>query len=579
MREPLKVAHVVLSLSPGGLERVVCTLVASPRMQAAKPLIYCLETAGELAKGIEADGGRVVAMRRRPGFDVKLFFRLARLFRQERLRVIHTHGLDSLWYAGTAAWLARVPIRIHTQHNSRLIAATLKDRLKFRLAARAMTSVVPVSREVERVVRLLGAPAARVQTILNGVRTPEVVSSGVAGSGNPVVGVVARLSPEKGVHILLEAMPAVLRDVPAARLLVLGDGPERARLEALAGTLGIKGSVEFVGYREDVESWLPRFDVFVLPSLTEGIPLALLEAMASARAVVATAVGGVPEVVCNGESGILTSPGDPPALAAAIVKLLRDGQERLRLGAAAARRVREDFSEEAMSGAYRRLYTGDPPEKGWQRFIKRHILGALPARRILWRGRPDRPHVALTFDDGPDNVYTPRILDCLRHYDARATFFLVGEKVRREPSVVERILAEGHEIGNHSYSHPDFAALTLRQAVREIETTEDALRNATAGRSLPLFRPPKGKLNLASLGAAWRKGMTVVMWSVDLKDFRAEAASEIRADVARREIRAGDIILYHGQSAAAIDALPDVVETALKNGLKAVPISPLGARR
>jgi glycosyltransferase involved in cell wall biosynthesis/peptidoglycan/xylan/chitin deacetylase (PgdA/CDA1 family) len=577
MQPPTKLAHVVLSLSPGGLERVVCALAASSQMKPLAQSVYVLDEAGRLAGAVEQAGGRVIATRRHPGFDIGGIFRLARSFRADNVQVVHTHGLDPLFYGGLAAWLARVPIRIHTQHNSRLGDAGWKQRLKFRIAARAMTAIVAVSREVERVVLRFGAPPDRTGIILNGVAASRFTPVSAPSAAAPVVGTVARLSPEKGADTLVEAFAAILPSYPGARLMIVGDGPERARLEGQANSLGLRDSVEFLGYRPDVAACLRQFDVFVLPSLTEGIPLALLEAMAAERAVVATAVGGVPEVIEDGESGILTPPAEPASMAVAIGNLLSDPSRRLALGARAAARVRERFGEDTMARAYFRLYTGDPPEKRWKRFVKRRLLTTLPTRRILWRGRKDRPQVSLTFDDGPDELYTPRILDCLRHYGARATFFLVGEKVRREPSLVERILAEGHEIGNHSYSHPDFGTLRWRDALQEVQTAEDALREAGQCCSSFLFRPPRGKLNLATLAAPWLKKMTVVMWSVDLKDFRAETALEIRAALSGRTIRSGEIILYHGRSAASLEALPYVIEAALDGGRKAVPVSVLGA--
>ena len=227
-----------------------------------------------------------------------------------------------------------------------------------------------------------------------------------------------------------------------------------------------------------------------------------------------------------------------------------------------------------MAVAYRELYTREPLGPSWKRSLKR-ALHLLPGRWILWSGRPAAANIALTFDDGPDAVATPRILDLLKFYNARATFFLVGEKAAAERALVRRILDEGHEIGNHSFSHPDFGALTCREAMREIERTE-AVLTRVAGRRSRLFRPPKGKLSLGSLAAAWRKGMTVVMWSVDLKDFRAKAPGEIATALRLNPIRSGDIVLYHGTNGAALEALPLVLEQALNGSRKAVCVSQVG---
>jgi peptidoglycan/xylan/chitin deacetylase (PgdA/CDA1 family) len=313
--------------------------------------------------------------------------------------------------------------------------------------------------------------------------------------------------------------------------------------------------------------------VFVLPSLTEGIPLALLEAMAARLPVVATAVGGVPEVVVHGESGILVPPGDSAALGDALTALLAQPERRARLAEQAQRRVGERFGLEAMARAYRRLYFAEPPERRWKRAGKA-MLRRLPRRWLLWRGNGARAEIALTFDDGPDPRFTPQILDLLRRYGVRATFFVVGERALAHPSLVRRIVAEGHEIGSHSHTHPDFARLSWREARAEIAGARAAIEQLQGG-PCRLFRPPRGKLCWQSLAGAWRDGLTVVMWSVDLKDFRAETPAAILDFLAARPLRAGDVVLYHETNAAALAALPGLIEAALAESRRAVPVSRL----
>jgi glycosyltransferase involved in cell wall biosynthesis len=162
-----------------------------------------------------------------------------------------------------------------------------------------------------------------------------------------VIGTVARLSPQKALHVLLEALPAVIREVPEVRVLIVGDGSERPRLEKLADRLGVASCVYFAGNRVDVPDQLLAMDVFVLPSLFEGLPLAILEAMAAGRPVVATAVDGVPEIVKDGVTGFLVSPGNPAQLARALVRLLRDPRTAARFGDAARQRA-QDFSTDAV---------------------------------------------------------------------------------------------------------------------------------------------------------------------------------------------------------------------------------------
>jgi peptidoglycan/xylan/chitin deacetylase (PgdA/CDA1 family) len=182
--------------------------------------------------------------------------------------------------------------------------------------------------------------------------------------------------------------------------------------------------------------------------------------------------------------------------------------------------------------------------------------------------------VALSFDDGPDPVWTPQILETLRARGVRSTFFLVGERAERDPAMVRRIVEEGHELGNHSFTHPHFEQLTWREAMREIDRTEATLAGAQQTPSR-LWRPPRGKLCLASVLGARLRGLTIVMWSVDPKDFRAQTPDEITDRLATRPVRAGDIVLYHGHNPAALAALPRLLDTVASQGLSVVPVSHL----
>jgi peptidoglycan/xylan/chitin deacetylase (PgdA/CDA1 family) len=486
-----------------------------------------------------------------------------------------------MFYGGLAARLAAVPLLIHTQHNTQVFTTYgARERFKFRVASRLFNRVVAVGAETDRELARAGVRAARRVVIRNGIEVSRFASSPTAESSGPsalpvqrVVGTVARLATEKGVDRLLEALPRLLPGNADVRLVIVGDGPERAALEALARSLDVSDRVTFLGFRPRVSEVLPLFDVFVLPSRTEGIPLALLEAMAAGRACVATAVGGVPEVIQDGVTGVLVAPDDPAALSTAIGALLGDPERRQHLGGAACAHVQREWSEDAMARGYAALYRSDAPTPVWRQVAK-SMLHLLPRRWIAWRGASDRPEIALTFDDGPDPEWTPRILDTLRAHGVHSTFFLVGERAERDPALVLRIVQDGHELGNHSFTHPRFEHLTHREAMREIDRTESVLARAQRVPSR-LWRPPRGKLCLSSVLGILLRGLTLVMWSVDLKDFRAEAPEEILERLATRPLRAGDIVLYHGHNPAAMAALPHLLETAASAGLAAVPVSRL----
>jgi peptidoglycan/xylan/chitin deacetylase (PgdA/CDA1 family) len=218
--------------------------------------------------------------------------------------------------------------------------------------------------------------------------------------------------------------------------------------------------------------------------------------------------------------------------------------------------------------------------RSWKTFAKQVLRFALPQSWMVWEGRTRRAReIAITFDDGPDPTFTPRVLDTLRDYDVRASFFVVGERAVEHRALLERMLAEGHEIGNHSFTHPDFDQLSWHTALDEIRRTKDIIE-AVQGTPCRLFRPPKGKLCVSSVLGSWYCRSTLVMWSVDLKDFAADTPSQIADRLEASGLVPGDIVLYHGNSDASARALVSVLEIAQKADLGFVPVSAMlrGAR-
>jgi len=198
---------------------------------------------------------------------------------------------------------------------------------------------------------LLGLADGSVRVIYNGVPDPPSTLAPPSGDGL-VVGAVGRLSPEKGYHVLLEAM----RDVPDGRLVLVGDGPQRAELEALARDLGLEKRVTFAGWVDP--PWAARwaFDVLVLPSFSEGFGLVVVEAMLANVPVVATAVGAIPEIVAEGETGLLVAPGDPAALAQGIKHVLGDATLRADFARRARANASERFTTAKMAAEFEKLY-------------------------------------------------------------------------------------------------------------------------------------------------------------------------------------------------------------------------------
>ena len=390
-----RVAHVVLTLQPGGLERLVCDLAHSSKETGAEAIVYCLDTDGALAPGLRRAGIDVQLVRRNAGLDPGLVLRLAARFRRERVTVVHTHGPDPMFYGGWGAWLARVPVRVHTQHDTMLESGGWRERLKFRLASPAFNDIVAVSGKTREIVARYRAGLGRLWTIPNGI--DEQRFKGAAEPGDTplfgdhrvhVVGTVARLAPEKALDRLIDAFSLVSRLRPSTRLVIVGDGPERERLEAQVDRLRLAHVVSFLGHRDDVAG-IVRASTRSCCLRRPRDPLALLEAMGSGVAVVATAVGGVPEVVTHEESGILFRPGTPAPCSKRLSIRGPPGQARavrVQRGGACSRAVQSVPDGGGLSPIYR----GTDATRWWLRPARRLLEAALP-RTFRWRGSARQP--------------------------------------------------------------------------------------------------------------------------------------------------------------------------------------------
>jgi len=309
----------------------------------------------------------------------------------------------------------------------------------------------------------------------------------------------------------------------------------------------------------------------VLVSLQDGVPLLVLQAMSSHIPIITTAIR-IPEALRHESAVIFVRPGDENGLQEALLRLLAKLERMPLLGHVPEQNSVKYYSDTYLWRENRSPRTNGQAPKG-RALIKKALVSAVPGRQLLVHGNRDRAQISLTIDDGPDPVYTPRILDIFRDHNVKATFFVVGGAAEQYPDIVKRMKREGHEVGSHSYSHPYFNQLSWSGAAQEITMTRWVL-DRILGEKCKLFRPPHGKLLLRSLIPAWAAGQQVVLWNVDLKDYRA-STGEIEAQLAQTCFSSGDIILYHGTNEAALTALPSVIYAARENGREAVTISQL----
>ena len=360
---PLRLLVVVDSLEVGGAERHVVDLVLALSREGHAVTVAC-SVSGSLAEPLEAARipvrpivGKIVKRR------VSLSYArgLRKLLRRERFDLVHAHVYSSAAASALATAGTGTPLVV-TEHTEALWQGR-NGRIFSRWMYRRVARVIAVSGAItRRLIERDGVLPAKITVVPNSV-PPSRESHGddlpipaELGRG-PVVGMVARLQPEKGVTSFLKAAAHVAGEFPAARFVVVGDGPLREELFRLAEDLKVRERVLFLGFRPDAQALIKLMDVVAVPSVSEGTPLVVLEAMAAGVPVVASAVGGIPDQIRPGREGILVPPGDPGALADALTKVLRDPELARRVGEAGRQRASTKFSHENMvrkvEGIYR----------------------------------------------------------------------------------------------------------------------------------------------------------------------------------------------------------------------------------
>lgn len=365
MSKEITVVHVVHSLGVGGLENGVVNLV-NRNAPGLRHTIICMTTDGPLRQRLHP-GVDVFSLNKRPGHDLPTLLRLVHLLRHIAPEVVHSRNWAT-FDAALAARLAGVPTVVHGEHGrdstDPLGQNSRRNRIR-KLCAPLVSRFVAVSEQLHRwLVEDVRIAARKVVTIQNGVDTDRFAPADRAaaraalglGMNQLVVGSVGRLDPVKDQVGLIHAFAQLLARWPRAVLVIAGDGPCRDELQALVTSLRLSGQVRLLGERHDIPVVLGALDVFVLPSIAEGISNTVLEAMATGLPIVATRVGGNPELVNDGENGRLVPSKDPSALSAAVATYLEYPRLRASHGQNSRLRAVEHFSLKRMSDEYCSLY-------------------------------------------------------------------------------------------------------------------------------------------------------------------------------------------------------------------------------
>ena len=362
--EPLRILHIIGGLGLGGTEKMLLNVARRLNPNRFKSIV-CTFDGGPLARELRASNIEMVYLKKRYPFDLFLLLRLVYLIKKKKINIIHCRLLRATIYGLLAAKITRTPVvvSLHGRHYE-----YKRGKFTYRMASRYSNTIFAVSKNIASdFITNTGMDSRKIDIVYNGVdldfytlglnQNPGLTPELGLKQTDVIVGAVGNLHhPVKGYPYLLESFAIVNKKFKHVKLIIIGDGKLKPELEQQARNLNIIESVRFLGQHKDVRPFLEIMDIFVLPSLSEGLSNALLEAMAFTKPVVATNVGGNSEVVEQGTSGILVEPKDHDQMAEAIISLIADKSKRLALGSAARRRVKNAFSFDEMVSKYQMLY-------------------------------------------------------------------------------------------------------------------------------------------------------------------------------------------------------------------------------
>jgi glycosyltransferase involved in cell wall biosynthesis len=363
MPDPLAIAHLIESDGPGGAERIVAALATALQQAGARNVVFLpADGEGWLARELAGSGVLVETYRLEKPLSPACARSLADSFERHRIGLAHSHEFTMAFYGAWSSWYAGVP-HVITMHGSRYYAGRWQRRLALRAAIAGRTRVVAVSHQLARhISRDLCVGQSRIEMVPNGIRfAAPATRNAIRGElslspDDRLVVATGNLYPVKGHCFAIDALARLSERHPRLHLAIAGRGDLADALTEQARALGLGGRLHLLGLRADVPAVLAAGDLFVLPSLSEGLPLALLEAMSAACPIVATDVGEVRAALDDGRAGVLVPPGDASALAAAIDRVLADPDRARILGATARERAAAEYDLTSMVRRYRSIY-------------------------------------------------------------------------------------------------------------------------------------------------------------------------------------------------------------------------------
>ncbi len=349
---PVKILYLITDLGIGGAEQLLLLTLKNLNRQKYIPTVCCFYR-GQLADEIEDLGIKVIDLKMGNKFNILSLLRLYPLLKKGKFDIVHTHLFHANIVGRIMARLCGVPVVISTLHYAFSYNGNLGIFLE-RLTARLADRIIVVSGAAKRFcIKEIGIPQDKIRLIYNGIDVDmgksiltdkSAIRTQLSLNNDFILGCVGRFNEVKGHYYLIKAAAEVIKVYGKIKVLLIGSGPLGKYLRAVADKMGISGHIIFLDNRRDIPQVLDSLDLYILPSLQEGLSITLLEALAMGKPVIATAVGGNPEVIVDGQSGLLIPPKDYRALAEAIISLLNNREKAKDLGLRAMERVSEKFN-------------------------------------------------------------------------------------------------------------------------------------------------------------------------------------------------------------------------------------------
>lgn len=374
--DKINILHILQNTNVGGVQQQLLSLLRAYDREVINPTVCCFKPLGDIGRQMEKSGVEVVAFgsERHYRFSPGIVRGLYRVMKERNIHVVRAHKYSASLYGRIAAWLARVPVVITSVHGNYHKDLRFERKIANRSLSRVTDRIVAMSESIRAdIIKNDRIDPAKILVIRNGVDTslfsPVATFHNVRGDfrvkdDDMLIGFVGRLVPAKGLEYLLDALAGVRREFANVKLLVVGKGQLLDTLKDRAIEKGLQGHIFFAGERRDIVDILASIDIFIIPSVAEGLPNALLEAMSMAKPVIVTKAGGMPEIIKDGTNGLVVPVGDASALDGAIRKLMGDRDMAKGMGGAAREFIEKSFSIKAVARIWQDLYLSLLQQKG-----------------------------------------------------------------------------------------------------------------------------------------------------------------------------------------------------------------------